>query len=288
MRQLFLFLFTVFALQYTQAAVEVKSYYFQGNTSELTKASINEITALQTEMTRQGFQFIEFNSFAQGNLNQSASVQLSMNRASVLLHLFSVEEEPITINLLGNRRVSVNFKPINWNRVDIYYFIPEEPEKKEAPVLLQSYKTANKAISTTQTHLTLATTERKTNKLPSPPQPKEVPAVDKTPMVLPILFIGGTWKVKEETMSYLYDLYNKLEASPNLSAHIRGHVCCGNNKRISKNRAKAVYKFLIENGISKDRISFKGYSNSIPLVYPERSGEDRSMNRRVDVLFTTK
>ena len=92
----------------------------------------------------------------------------------------------------------------------------------------------------------------------------------------------------EETIPYLDKLYDTLQKNPQLTAHIRGHVCCENNKRLSKIRAKEVHDYLVEKGISQNRLSFKGYGNKLPLVYPELNPSDRSQNRRVDVVFSLK
>jgi len=79
---------------------------------------------------------------------------------------------------------------------------------------------------------------------------------------------------------------------------IQGHVCCGGNNKfydaqdprmanmtISQSRAKAVYDYLVENGISKERLKFKGLSFQFPLVFPERNKEDMAKNRRVEVKY---
>ena len=42
---------------------------------------------------------------------------------------------------------------------------------------------------------------------------------------------------------------------------------------------------MVDLGISKKRLSYKGMSNNEPLVFPELSDADRQRNRRVDVQF---
>ena len=92
----------------------------------------------------------------------------------------------------------------------------------------------------------------------------------------------------KETLFSLDVLYDTLKKNPALKAHIRGHVCCDNNMRLSRKRAKAVHDFLIKMGIPESRVSHKGYSNSLPLVYPESDESDRRLNRRVDVIFSVE
>ena len=83
-------------------------------------------------------------------------------------------------------------------------------------------------------------------------------------------------------LGYLIEL---LEKNPTWTVHVRGHVCCGPSYRISKRRAKKVYKFLVKSGIEKERVSYEGYSDSIPIVFPEKTEEDAAQNRRVDFII---
>ena len=82
------------------------------------------------------------------------------------------------------------------------------------------------------------------------------------------------------------DLFNFLYYNPSVDAFIRGHVCCGDEMKLSRKRAKHVYKELIDRGISEERLRYKGFSNSLLLVNPERSEADRKMNRRVDIILS--
>lgn len=91
--------------------------------------------------------------------------------------------------------------------------------------------------------------------------------------------------------NYKYILDNFVEyfiQHPEVSIHIRGHVCCRPGQRISRRRARNVYRFLKQNGIDKSRMTYAGYSDSIPLAFPERTEEDERVNRRVDFILTKK
>lgn len=57
------------------------------------------------------------------------------------------------------------------------------------------------------------------------------------------------------------------------------------NKRLSENRAKTVAKYLVMQGIAKDRIGITGYGKSRPLVY-DNTSEAREINRRVEISFS--
>lgn len=77
-----------------------------------------------------------------------------------------------------------------------------------------------------------------------------------------------------------------LKENRKVQVHIRGHVCCGADKRLSRKRAKYAFKYLKKAGIQRERLSFKGYSNEIPLRFPEKEEEDAAMNRRVDFILS--
>jgi len=51
-------------------------------------------------------------------------------------------------------------------------------------------------------------------------------------------------------------------------------------RELSVNRAAAVHSYLLFKKISKDRITFKGYGNTIPL------GKGSEYDRRVELLIT--
>lgn len=56
------------------------------------------------------------------------------------------------------------------------------------------------------------------------------------------------------------------------------------NDRLSQNRAKAVYDYLIEKGIASDRLSYKGYGKRKPIA-DNNTEEGRATNRRTEFLI---
>ncbi|MDF2454410.1 MAG: yiaD [Cytophagaceae bacterium] len=109
---------------------------------------------------------------------------------------------------------------------------------------------------------------------------------------------GATTKLNNiyyETNSYALDSrstaeLNKLLAFMKLNAttklELAGHTDnVGNeadNLKLSGNRAKAVYDYLISKGADKTRLTFKGYGKSVPVA--DNGTEDgRAKNRRLEV-----
>ena len=108
-------------------------------------------------------------------------------------------------------------------------------------------------------------------------------------------FIPGRHYLMPGSEQTLTELIKVLKDNPTISIEIQGHICCmspdldGLDKdtqtmNLSVNRAEYVYNYLIKNGISPYRLTFKGYGASKPLVW-EITEEDRQKNRRVEILI---
>lgn len=107
-------------------------------------------------------------------------------------------------------------------------------------------------------------------------------------------FVGGRHVLLPTAIPVLENILSTLKKYPSIEIEIQGHICCAspidvdgidldtNEKALSVNRAKAVYDYLLSNGISASRMSYKGFGSRNPLVFPERSEEDFSANRRVE------
>jgi outer membrane protein OmpA-like peptidoglycan-associated protein len=77
-----------------------------------------------------------------------------------------------------------------------------------------------------------------------------------------------------------------MKANPKLKIAIEGHICCATSDdlNLSGMRAKVVYDYLVNNGISGNRLSHQGFGSSRPIIpLPETTEEERIQNRRVEV-----
>lgn len=101
-----------------------------------------------------------------------------------------------------------------------------------------------------------------------------------------IKFEGANIHIDANYQYILSTFVDYLKKNPEIFIHIRGHVCCRSGKRISRRRARNVFRFLKRQGISKVRMTHAGYSDSIPLVFPERTDDDERRNRRVDFVLS--
>ena len=100
-----------------------------------------------------------------------------------------------------------------------------------------------------------------------------------------LFFDYGKAELRPESYPELERLVQFLERNPRYRVEIAGHTDdIGSdefNLELSRKRAEAVVKYLLERGISRARLRAVGYGESRPLV-PNISEENRAMNRRVE------
>lgn len=91
-----------------------------------------------------------------------------------------------------------------------------------------------------------------------------------------------------ETVAELNRLLRILKDNSNIKIEIQGHcddLEAINNPQIGEERAKAVAKYLIENGFSN--LQVRGFGNTNPIA-PSDSEENRTLNRRVEIEVISK
>jgi outer membrane protein OmpA-like peptidoglycan-associated protein len=114
-----------------------------------------------------------------------------------------------------------------------------------------------------------------------------------------IQFEGGRHKMLKSSLPVLKELLKILKDNPAIKIEIQGHICCIDNgkdgmdfdtqePKLSVNRARIVYEYLVRSGIDKSRLSYKGFGRTRPLVNPELSPKDEQMNRRVDIMVISR
>ena len=90
-----------------------------------------------------------------------------------------------------------------------------------------------------------------------------------------------------ESRPVLEELLKIMLANPNLKIEIQGHICCQIGTDVedtAKVRALAVYNYLINNRINKNRLSYKSFGSSKPIhIIPENNEDERNENRRVEI-----
>ena len=107
-----------------------------------------------------------------------------------------------------------------------------------------------------------------------------------------ILFEKGSSRLTSKAKQELDKVALLTLRYNNLQFEIQGHVCCTppnqkeaidkdtRKRKLSENRAMAVYKYLVFRRVPKNRMTFKGYGNTKPL------GKDPQYDRRVELVIT--
>ena len=100
-----------------------------------------------------------------------------------------------------------------------------------------------------------------------------------------VFFDIDKYELTKQSKSELNNLIKFLIQNPETVIEIGGHTdnsgSESHNDSLSENRAKVVYQYLIDKGINKTRLSYKGYSSTIPASTNENS-RGRSLNRRTE------
>ena len=91
--------------------------------------------------------------------------------------------------------------------------------------------------------------------------------------------------LKPESMGAINEIYSIMEKNPVLKFSVEGHTDSDGdndfNQKLSEQRAEAVKDKLIEMGISPDRLTSKGFGESIPIASND-TPEGKANNRRVE------
>lgn len=111
----------------------------------------------------------------------------------------------------------------------------------------------------------------------------------KTVVLRNIFFETASFDLKPESTAELEKLLAFMNENPNIAIEIGGHTDnIGqriDNQTLSENRAKAVFTYLKNQGVSDSRMSFKGYADTVPIDTND-SAEGRANNRRTE--FTVR
>jgi len=109
----------------------------------------------------------------------------------------------------------------------------------------------------------------------------------------PIYFDYNMWYIRKESKKILNRVVELMNKYPNMVVEIGSHTDNRGNAKfnadLSQKRADATRNYILEQGISKNRIHAKGYGESVPIVkcIPEDScdEEQHELNRRSEFVI---
>ncbi|MCL2435300.1 MAG: OmpA family protein [Lentimicrobiaceae bacterium] len=183
------------------------------------------------------------------------------------------DESGIFINAQGNLAYFASNRPGGLGGLDIYYFELDESLRPE-PVWFAVEEVENKkdttVIASTVTSVLDAIKIGETFILPN------------------IFFEFGQSALLPDSYSELQRLLDFLIRNETVIIEISGHTddqgSESYNQKLSMERAQAVYRYLIDNGIDSSRLSYKGYGKWRPVA-PNDTEENRARNRRTEILI---
>ena len=98
-----------------------------------------------------------------------------------------------------------------------------------------------------------------------------------------VFFQTGKYTLLDVSIVELDKVVEMMQKHPNMRIELGGHTDnVGRpeaNQKLSEQRAKAVYDYLVKKGISADRLTYKGYGQTEPVA-DNTTPEGRRQNRR--------
>jgi outer membrane protein OmpA-like peptidoglycan-associated protein len=250
--------------------------------------------------------------FNKSNINEEARMQLdsvlnanknrfSMTSIQLFAHCDSIGNNQYNDSLSGQRAKAVKEFFVA-SGINASVFTKMEAHGKRQP--LNQNANEEERFLNRRVELIIQKNPLKTE--PSPPQKnlKEVindsaTKVGTTIVLRNLNFEGGRHVLLSRSLPILSQLLEAMQQNPNLKIEIHGHVCCTANYLdgrdndlgtfdLSWQRAKVVYQYLVKNGISEERMSYKGFGASQKLYPEERDAYEQEENRRVEIKIVSK
>jgi len=218
--------------------------------------------------------------FCDFRASNAYNYQLGLNRANHILNLLPIaDKSSITVVSRGEEFKQKTDLSLN-RKVEIEYEVNK--------VIIETIPT--KEIEVTPEPVTKVSV---LDEYPTPLQKKIIESKVGDKILLNNLnFYVRTAEFYPESIPFLEDLYEVLEKNPNIKIEIQGHICCTpgrDEEEFSLRRCIAVYDFLIDYGISADRMTYVGFDATQPLFpIPEKNEEERKANRRVEIMILEK
>ena len=99
-------------------------------------------------------------------------------------------------------------------------------------------------------------------------------------------FATGKADLTTDSYSKLDGVANDLKRSPGVVLEIRGHTdnkgVENNNLKLSQERADAVCRYLVSQGVAPIQLKATGYGSKMPIA-PNKTAVGREKNRRIEM-----
>ncbi len=217
--------------------------------------------------------------------NDEYNIALSQKRADAAKNYLLTKAPPSQMNIYAAEGKGEKFSKDNSSRQG-------EPKQRRVDIYFEAVTVIN---------ISEARLETPKDSLPKPQPKKKIEELNtgESLAIEGLSFVPGRHLILQSSVPALQKLLKTLKDNPKLKVEIQGHVCCTDNgedgldydtrtPNLSENRAKAIYEYLIDKGITKARLSYKGYGRAKPKEPIENTPEKEQANRRVEILVLEK
>lgn len=262
----FLFILFISSFRVFSQETDTASVYFDFDQTTFDPQAPPGVS-LMAQMGKEGvFEIVGLKAYCDTNGSVPYNLDLAKRRLNAVEKVLGTSNRNFPREVIGEGySLNKGYRSADYRRVDIIYVardraVEPEPEAEAIPEKVPLVESFEKFLrDSTSTEITL---------------------------ILDVHFFPGSRSMLPESQPEMGVLFDFLHYNQDVTAFIRGHVCCSDDMPLSIERAEVVYNYLIDRSISPKRLSYKGFSNTMPAVTPEVTEADRRMNRRVDVVFT--
>ena len=229
--------------------------YFDTDSHQLTQKELNRLDVF---LKNKDLKFIKIIGFCDYRATNGYNDTLALNRANYVYHIIEkvTNQKQIEIESKGENFTQNSELKLN-RKVEIFY---EELETDKTLPKVDK-KNLSQQVSTAK--------------------------VGDKLILKNLHFYNRSGIFVPESRPILEELLKIMLANPNLKIEIQGHICCQMGTDVedtAKVRALAVYNYLVNNGINKNRLSYKSFGSSKPIhIIPENNEDERNENRRVEI-----
>ena len=273
---LFLLALFTFGIGFSQEKTDTIQVYFELNSSDISQSMEDEIWEFL--FSNNSLSAVHAHSDTLGTFAYNDA--LAKRRLDAVLDILKRNEnlelnEEFNTQVFGEREAvrSIDYRAAEFRRVDVIFSNLEPIENVPVEIEAELPPEQKAVVTLTNSFVEFLQDSAQTESL----------------IQLNVLFFGGSVQYLPESEPELQALFDFMKYNANVKAHIRGHICCAGKMDwddVSDGRAKTVYVYLLQRGISHERMTYRGYGTSIPFRSPEITQEDQKLNRRVDIIFT--
>lgn len=249
------FLLCFFLLSTVAFSQSKFTVYFDTDSHQLTQKELNRLDVF---LKNKDLKFIKIIGFCDYRATNGYNDTLALNRANYVYHIIEkvTNQKQIEIESKGENFTQNSDLKLN-RKVEIFY----EELETEKTLPKDDKKNLSQQVSTAK--------------------------VGDKLILKNLHFYNRSGIFVPESRPILEELLKIMLANPNLKIEIQGHICCQMGTDVedtAKVRALAVYNYLVNNGINKNRLSYKSFGSSKPIhIIPENNEDERNENRRVEI-----